>query len=156
MSSKIIKFVTFFIIISFFAGCARELVNINKSSELIIKGVGYLELYCGDYYFYGDILTNGNKDFFEISIYNFGNEILKINELNDKIKILYLGGEIKDDYFQLFPMDINFLVKNLKRYFLEQPLDKSDSIFFETENDKKILNIIRDNCRVKIFLAKES
>lgn len=140
-------------IFCFFLGCAKETAQIKEKKEFN-TGLGYIELNCQNYYFYGDVWVNHRENFFEVNIYNFGNEILKVEGFNDKIKIFYLGNEIKGDYYELFPVNIKLLFDILKRYFFQEPIEESESLFFEIDNGRKILNIIINDCKIRIFLIR--
>ncbi len=152
ISKNLLVFLLFFVF--FFVGCSREVLQIKENKGGITKQ-GYLELICKDSYFYGDVIVKGDENFFEVSIYNFGAEIIKVEDIKGKIKILYLGNEVKDAYFHLFPVDVSLLNSNLKKYFFNEFLEESNTIFYKLEEDRKVFNIIIENCHLKFFLAEE-
>lgn len=138
-------------VLCFFNCCAKDISRLKEKKEIYTKE-GYIEFLCEGNYFYGDIIANGNDDYLKISIFNFGNEIFSIEDYGKNFKAFYLGSELGKDYLEFVPFDIKFFLGLIKKLFNNEKFEENTNIFFELENEKRVLNILEDKCKVKIFL----
>lgn len=157
-SLKNLKIFRNFIIILFlfilFNGCAG-VKGANQLKSEKYKGIGYLELLCPQYYFYGDVILTAYDNDMEMEIFSFGSPFIKVQDKDGRIKVFYLGSELSNDDINIFPINLTQLKEPLLSYVFDRDVNNTESVYTEIKEGKKFLILSNNSCMLKLFLERE-